>query len=140
MKNQRKNVNIMGIKQICDTITNYFNNSVGPFPQLPRALLVCSMIKRPGLSVIRSVTNITKDLNKLGIPTGPMPDGSMNLTVGFIFANTKETQRAIKKDMMIQASLSPGSATIVAQGTNGGGPVTVAGTIVNFPPIVGTGE
>ena len=130
----------MGNKQICDTITNYFNNSVGPFPQLPRSLLVCSMIKRPGLSVIRSVTNITKDLNKLGIPTGPMPDGSMNLTVGFTFANTKEHQRSIKNDMVVQASLAPGGATIVAQGANGGGPVTVAGTIVNFPPIVGTGK
>ena len=129
----------MGIKQICDTIMNYFNNSVSPFPQLPRSLLVCSMIKRPGLSVIRSVVNITKDLNKLGIPTGPMPDGSMNMTVGFTFASTKETQRAIKNDMTVQASFAPGSSTVVAQGANGGGPVTVAGTIVNFPPIVGKG-
>ena len=130
----------MGIKQICDTISNYFNNSVSPFPQLPRALLVCSMIKRPGLSVVRSVTNITKDLNKLGIPTGPMPDGSMNLTVGFTFASTKETQRAIKNDLSIQASLAPGSATIVAQGANAGGPVTVAGTIINFPSILGKAD
>lgn len=130
----------MGIKQICDTITKYFNNSVSPFPQLPRALLVCSMIKRPGLSVIRSVTNIVKDLNKLGIPTGPMPDGSMNLTVAFTFANTKETYRGIKNDMSIQASVTPGESTVVAQGGNAGGPVTVAGTIINFPPIVGKAD
>ena len=130
---------IMGIKQICDTITNYFNNSVSPFPQLPRSLLVCSMMRRPGLSVTRSVTKIVKDLNKLGIPTGPMPDGSMNLTVAFVLANTKETQRSIKEDMSIQASFAPGSSTVVAQGANAGGPMTVAGTIVNFPPIVGKG-
>lgn len=123
----------MGIKQICETITNYFNNTVSPFPQLPRTLLVCSMIKRPGLSVIRSVTNITKDLNKLGIPTGPMPDGSMNLTVGFTFASTKETQRSIKKDMSIQTSITPGSSTVIATGGNAGGPVAVTGTIVNSP-------
>ena len=130
---------IMGIKQICDTITNYFNNSVSPFPQLPRSLLVCSMMRRPGLSLTRSVTKIVKDLNKLGIPTGPMPDGSMNLTVAFVLANTKETQRSIKEDMSIQASFAPGSSTVVAQGANAGGPMTVAGTIVNFPPIVGKG-
>lgn len=123
----------MGIKQICETITNYFNNTVSPFPQLPRTLLICSMIKRPGLSVIRSVTNITKDLNKLGIPTGPMPDGSMNLTVGFTFASTKEHQRSIKKDMTIQTSITPGSATVIATGESTGGPVAVAGTIVNAP-------
>lgn len=123
----------MGIKQICETITNYFNNTVSPFPQLPRTLLICSMIKRPGLSVIRSVTNITKDLNKLGIPTGPMPDGSMNLTVGFTFASTKEHQRSIKKDMTIQTSITPGSPTVIATGESTGGPVAVAGTIVNAP-------
>ena len=130
---------IMRIKQICDTISNFFNNTIPPFPQLPRALLICSMMKRPGLSVIRSVTNITKDLNRLGIPTGPMPDGSLNLTIGYTFASTKETHRAIKNDMVVQASFSPGSAAVVAQGGNAGGPVTVAGTIINTPPIIGGG-
>lgn len=64
----------MGIAQICQTISNYFSRVRTPFPQISRILLVCSMIRRPGLSVIQSVANITKDLNKLGIPTGPMPD------------------------------------------------------------------
>ena len=121
----------MGIKQICETVTNYFNNSVGPFPQLPRALLVCSMIKRPGLSVIRSVTNITKDLNKLGIPTGPMPDGSANLTVGVMFASTKEIYRGVTEDASIQGAVVPASANVVVAGVGGG-----AGTIVNAPRVL----
>ena len=111
----------MGIEQICQTITNFFNNVRPPFPQLSRLLLVCSMIRRPGLSVIQSVANITKDLNKLGIPTGSMPDGSANLTVGFTFANTNEIYRALKNDASVQGGVQPGTLMVQAgpyPGTN----------------------
>lgn len=117
----------MGIEQICQTITNFFNNIRPPFPQLSRILLVCSMIRRPGLSVIQSVANITKDLNKLGIPTGPMPDGSANLTVAFTFANTKEIYRGLKKDASVQVGFQPGSMMLTGAGANAGGPVVVQG-------------
>jgi hypothetical protein len=79
------------------------------------------MIKRPGLSVIQSVANITKDLNKIGIPTGSMPDGSSNLTIGFAFASTNEIYRAIKKDASVQVGVQPGSLMVQAgpyPGTN----------------------
>ena len=120
----------MGIAQICQTVNNFFNNVRLPFPQISRILLICSMIRRPGLSTIQSVANITKDLNKLGIPTGPMPDGSPNLTVAFAFANTKEIYRGIKKDMSIQVGIQPGTATIFGSGANAGGPVAVFGSVI----------
>ena len=125
----------MGIEQICQTISNFFNNVRPPFPQLSRLLLVCSMIRRPGLSVIQSVANITKDLNKLGIPTGSMPDGSANLTVGFTFANTNEIYRAIKKDASIQVGIQPGSMMITGFGSNAGGPAAIQGS--NTSPSMG---
>ncbi len=127
----------MSIEQICKTISNLFNNVRPPYPQLNRLLMLCSMIRRPGLSVIQSVANITKDLNKLGIPTGSMPDGSANLTVAFTFANTKEYYRGIKHDMTIQTTTQPGSASFVGTGTNGGGAMVVKGTLVNTPFGVG---
>ena len=118
----------MGIQQICNTIKNLFSNIRPPFPQMPRSLLVCSMMKRPGLSTIQSVSNIVKDLNKLGIPTGPMPDGSANLTVGYAFASTKEIYRGLKNDASIQIGFQPGSLMITAFGANAGGPIVVEGT------------
>lgn len=127
----------MGIEQICKTITNFFDNLRPPFPQLSRILLVCSMIRRPGLSTIQSVSNIVKDLNRLGIPTGPMPDGSANLTVAFTFASTKEIYRGIKKDMSIQVGIQPGTMSSVGFGGNAGGPVTVVST--NTTPSMGYG-
>ena len=117
----------MGIEQICKSISNFFDNIRPPFPQLSRLLLVCSMIRRPGLSTIQSVSNIVKDLNRLGIPTGPMPDGSANLTVAFTFANTKEIYRGLKKDASIQVGFQPGSMMLTAAGANAGGPVVVQG-------------
>lgn len=117
----------MGIEQICKTITNFFQNIRPPFPQLSRLLLVCSMIQRPGLSVIQSVANITKDLNVLGIPTGSMPDGSPNLTVAVTYAITQEHYRAMKEDASVQVGFQPGSMMVTAFGANGGGPITVQG-------------
>ena len=110
----------MGIKQICNTIKNYFEKTRKPFPELPGLLIVCSMGKRPGLSTIQSTANIVTDIAKLGIPTGTMPDGSANLTVGFIYALTKEIFRAIRKDLNIQGAFLPGSLNIVVGGAGGG--------------------
>ena len=125
----------MGIAQICETISNYFSKVRSPFPQLSTILLVCSMIRRPGLSVLHSVGNITKDLNKLGIPTGPMPDGSPNLTVAYTFAATKEFYRGIKKDMSIQGGAVPGTGLIQVVGANAGGPLTAIGPMIMSPKI-----
>ena len=127
----------MGIEGICNTIANLFNNVRPAFPQLSRLLLVCSMIRRPGLSVIQSVSNIVKDLNKVGIPTGPMPDGSPNLTVAYTFASTKEVYRAAKKDASIQVGIQPGSRMLTAFGSNAGGPIVAQG--FNTNPSMGFG-
>lgn len=102
----------MGISQICETVKNFFNNTRTPTPQLPRLLLVCSLMKRPGLSTIISVANIVKDMNMLGIPTGPMPDGSPNLNVAYTYAVTKEIFRALKFDGVVQVGVGPGAFNI----------------------------
>ena len=119
---------MIGIEQICNTIQRLFNNIRKPFPQISRILLTSSMQNRPGLSKYQSIANVTKELSKMGIPTGPMPDGSPNLTVAFAAANTDEMFRAIKHDMSIQVGMAPGSMEIMAQGANAGGPVIVRGT------------
>ncbi len=110
----------MGIQQICNTIKNYFKKVRAAHPEMPGILIVCSLAQRPGLSVIQSTANIVNSLAKLGIPTGPMPDGSSNLTVGFTFGITSEIFRAVRKDMSMQVGLQPGSFNIVVGGAGGG--------------------
>ena len=109
------------MEEICNTIKNLFNNIRPPFLQLPRLPLVCSMIRRPGLSVAQSVANATKEVNKLGIPTGAMPDGSSNLTIGVIYSIVEEVYRAMKNDASVQGGVTPGTIMIQAgpfPGTN----------------------
>lgn len=118
----------MGIKQICNSISQFFNKVRTPFPQIQRLLWVCSLIKRPGLSVIQSTANIVKDMNRLGIPTDPMPDGSDNLMVAYTFIVVKEIFRALKLDAVVQVGIQPGSLTIQGYGANAGGPMVVNGT------------
>ena len=110
----------MGIKQICNSIKNYFKTVRKEYPELPGILIVCAMAKRPGLSTIQSTANIVTELAKLGIPTGLMPDGSANLTVGFTYACTNEYYRAWKFDMNLQGALQPGSLNVVFAGAGGG--------------------
>lgn len=102
----------MGIEQICNSIKNLFSAARVPAKQISRILLVCAMIKRPGLSAIRSTANIVKDLSKLGIPTGQMPDGSPNLTVGFVYSNVKENHRALRFDASVQVGTQVGSQMV----------------------------
>ena len=99
----------MGIEQICKTISNFFNNVRPAFPQLPKMLLVCSMMRRPGLSTIQSVANITKDLNKLGIPTGKNPAGCENMSLGSSYAIINELFRSFKFDASVQGGFQIGS-------------------------------
>jgi len=122
----------MGIAQICQTISNFFNRARKPRPRLSSILVYCSSLKKPGLSTIYSTSNIVKDLNKLGIPTGPMPDGSPNLTVAAFFASTKETFRAFDKDALIQVSIPPGSINVHGVGVGVNGPVPFDGTNTNY--------
>jgi len=126
----------MSVRTICNTIVNFFKKIRPPFKQLPRTLLVCSMIRRPGLSVTQSTANIVKDLNGYGIPTNSMPDGSDNLTVAFVYSIVDEVFRALRKDAAVQLGMQPGSLTVTAFGANAGGPITVIGTTTSC----GTGQ
>ena len=110
----------MGISQICETIKNYFSSAREPVQQLPRLLLVCSLKKRPGLSTIVSVSNIVKDLNMMGIPTGTMPDGSPNLTVAHTFAIVKEVFRALRLDAVVQFGFGPNAVDVMVGSAMGG--------------------
>jgi hypothetical protein len=111
----------MGISQICNSVLNYFSTTRPSVQQLPRLLLVMSLMRRPGLSTITSSSNIVKDLNMMGIPTGPMPDGSPNLTVAHTFAMVNEIYRALRLDAVVQVGIGPAALNVQvgpAMGTN----------------------
>lgn len=90
-------------KSILDDILNLLNliNSVGrtsiPFPLLSFAPLL------PGISAERSTINAIENLQSVGIPTGPLPDGSPNLMALFNLATNKGFEKEFSQNAKIEA-------------------------------------
>lgn len=122
----------MSISDIANAIKSLFSITRSPAPQIPGMLMGVGATQKPGLSSIISCGNIVKALNKHGIPTGAMPDGSENKTVALVIAIVEEVYRAIKEDANVQIVHNPGSVSILATGANSGGPVLSQGININF--------
>ena len=125
----------MSIDTIADKIKSLINTARKPFPLFPAIIMICSCIKRPGLSSILSIANIIASNAKIGIPTGKNPDGSPNLINAFVGNVVEEVVRAIQNDMMVQVAFKPGD--IVISGT--AGDKQVIGMNVNTPRTQGGG-
>ena len=126
----------MNIEQITNQINQHLDNinkvTTKNVP-VPAILLLCAAMNKPGLSVLKSTTNICAALESLGIPTGDNPDGSPNLIVKAVNAVVSEIYRAVKEDMSIQGAIPSGGITVF--GSNSGGPILAS----NIEPTSLTG-
>lgn len=121
----------MNVSQITSTINSFItklNNKLTKVIPIPALLLLCSAKSRPGLSAIRSLTNICKNMEEIGITTAPNPDGTPNKFVQFAYCITKEYVRSMSEDCVIQGGLEAASIQIISQGANAAGPVASTGT------------
>lgn len=126
-----------GIMQIGQSFKNVFSGLRSPANVISAIIMLCAMVRRPGLSCMVSTSNIIQDISKRGCPTGELPDGSKNLMNEVIASVICEVYRALKEDSNIQIAFPPGAFTINATGGNAGGPVNVTGT--NITPGSGVG-
>lgn len=124
----------MNIQKITSTVQNFINGKLNFIKNvdIPAILLLCTSISRPGLSSLKSATNIITSLNKLGIPTGKGPDGSDNKIVEFVQQMCAENVRAITMDAVVQTSTNIGSIVITSMGANEAGPVMSTGINMGF--------
>lgn len=124
---------MLGIESVTNAIRDLFDNKLRKAANvIPGIIMICSLAKRPGLSCMLSFGNIVQEMEKDGIPTGPLPDGTPNLMNKMVYHVVCETFRALKEDANIQVAIAPGSINIVATGGNSGGPVTVTGPNINI--------
>lgn len=128
---------IMGINQIGQSFKNLFSSLRKPATVIPSIIMLCAMVRRPGLSCMVSTSNVLQDIAKRGCPTEPLPDGSPNLMNELVSSMVCEIFRALKEDSNIQIALAPGAFTINATGGNAGGPVNVMGTNITSASGVG---
>ena len=126
----------MSIDTIADKIKSLVETARKPFPKFPAIIMICSCIKKPGLSSILSIANIVASNLKIGIPTGKNPDGSPNLVNAFVGNVVEEVVRAIQEDMQVQVAFKPGDIEITGTTTDG---KAIVGTNLNFPGTQGGG-
>ena len=126
----------MNISQITSSINSFFsaiNAKITKVVPMPAILLLCAAMSRQGLSPLRSLSNVCKALEELGIPMGANPDGSPNLIISILNEVFKEAYRAFTEDAVIQGGIEPGAMQVMSNGANGGGPMVSIGT--NILPI-----
>jgi HPt (histidine-containing phosphotransfer) domain-containing protein len=73
-------------------ILNLLSGFAPPGSKIPNALLLLTEFL-PGTSPERSTINAIEELQKLGIPTGTLPDGSPNLMLLFNLSSNKGTEK-----------------------------------------------
>ena len=106
----------MKIEDLLGRVNSLFAQTKIAFPMLPPMLLQCACMARPGLSVIREMQEFTEKLSKAGIPIGPNPDGSANLSLSFGFSIISSVNNDIIKNSQVQIAVPTPSGTITLFG------------------------
>jgi len=109
-------------KSVVDEILNLLNLSI-PGGSRPPTFALATAGLLPGFSPTRAMAGVTENLQKLGLPTGDLPDGSPNLMLPSILQQIKGVQ---------DESLTNGSVHTWCS------PVAVAGPVT--APIICTGK
>jgi hypothetical protein len=93
-------------KSVIDEILWLLKISVPGGIQLPLPLVFASQLL-DGFSAARAFIGTIEDLQKLGIPTGPLPDGSPNLEVLSVFSAMKAMVNEEAENGKVQIALPP---------------------------------
>ena len=83
-------------------ILNLISSLSPPGSKIPKVLLLLANFL-PGTSASRASINTIEELQKLGIPTGTLPDGSPNLMLLFNLASNKATKKESAQNGKLQA-------------------------------------
>ena len=84
--------------------------TAGRKSQIPLPILFTARLM-DGYSETRAFIGAIQELQKIGIPTGPMPDGSPNLTVLSMFSQLKASANEENENGKVQIALGPLTVT-----------------------------
>jgi hypothetical protein len=121
------------IATICKNISKLLEKARPAAATIPGILLVCSAVKRPGLSSMTTTANIIRRQAEAGAPIGPAADGSANISEAMERIRVEEIFKAIKMDARVQVGIPIGGIQFTGTGANAGGAVTVTGFNINAP-------
>lgn len=125
------------MKTFLNTISKLFDGVKIPAkPISPLQILIGGNL-RSGLSAKRITANAISRFGEINAPTGPMPDGSPNITEGIIQIVVEEVIKDILENGKIQIVIPPSAIQVTGSGGNAGGPIVVQST--NVPIVSGYG-
>ena len=128
----------MSISTIVQSISSFIQNKMSiPLIPVPAIMLICSTIKRPGLSPMLIASRIITRQQDFGAPVGVNIDGSPNMMNQLFYVIADEIVTALKMEGKVEVAIPPGGITTIGTGANAGGPVIV--TSNNITPISGNG-
>lgn len=127
----------MNIQTIANTLQKMMESVRLPVITIPAIMLLCSVIKRPGMSAMLTAANTIQEMSEF-VPVGPLPDGSDNLMNKYTYCLTKNIETDIKRNSVVQVVMPAGSVRVLVRAGNGGGPIVGEG--VNIENAVGWGQ
>lgn len=114
----------MAITNIAQTILSFVQKHIShPFASIPTIMILCSTIKRGGLSPLQISGRILNRFGENGMLIDVNIDGSPNLMNQAVYIIVDEIVKAIKLDSKVVVAVPPGAIT--STGVSPSGPVTV---------------
>jgi hypothetical protein len=112
----------MAMNNIIQRLSSFIQNKLSiPLIPISAIMLLCSTIKRPGISPMLITAKIIDQMGEKGAPIGVNIDGSPNLMNQMYFTIVDQIINAIKMDGKVEIAIAPGA--IVSSGFANGVPV-----------------
>lgn len=128
----------MALNNIVQKLSSFIQNKLSiPLVTIPSILLLCSTIKRPGMSSMLITAKAINRMQDSGIPVGVNIDGSPNLMNQMYYVLIDEMVNSLKMDGKVEVAIAPGAITSLGFGANAGGMVSVVSS--NTTPVSGSG-
>lgn len=116
----------MALNNIIQNLSTFIQNKLSiPLIPIPAIMLVCSTIKRPGLSPMLITSRIIDDMGEKGAHIGVNIDGSENLMNQMYFSMVNQIVNALKMEGKVEVAIPAGSISSMGFGANSGGMVQV---------------
>ena len=118
-----------------DNLTTLINSALDaarrPLTIVAGYMIYATAVQRPGISVVKTSSEIISDNQPLGINTGQMPDGTDNVVNQFVQNLVEKVVDALKDEAKVECVIPTGSIIVQASGANAGGPIEAVGTNTN---------
>lgn len=116
----------MALNNIIQNLSSFIQNKLSiPLIPIPAIMLICSTIKRPGVSPMLITSRIINDMGEKDVPIGVNIDGSPNIMNQMYFVIVDQIVKALKLEGKVEVSIPAGSISSMGFGANSGGMVQV---------------